>query len=130
MPSKRDPLSIFDDPKPEVAEDPAVKAMDLATKLDSRKKAVYAEVVKALMEHPQGREWIYDKLQRCNVFGIPFTPDPQLTAFNCGALFVGQEISNEILATEENNYVLMRQEARLREESSKAQSEKITSTEK
>jgi hypothetical protein len=64
-----------------------------------------------LMATDQGREWLYDMLNGCNTFGNPFNPDTHATAYNCGALYIGQSIEQDILRFSADSYAIMRKEA-------------------
>lgn len=61
-----------------------------------RKQQVIRRVILMLMQNDLGREWVYDQLTLCNVFGTPYTVDPQLTAFNAGALHYGRILESDI----------------------------------
>lgn len=88
------------------------------SKEDEVKRKIQASkhVILMLMNSDHGREWIYDKLNSCNVFGTPFTIDPMTTAYNSGALFVGRTIESEIRYHAPQLYFEMLKEANEREQ--------------
>lgn len=61
-----------------------------------RKNEVIKRIILNLMQGELGREWLFDLLTTCNVFGTPFTADPVATAYNSGALYIGRMIENDI----------------------------------
>lgn len=81
-----------------------------------RKRAVTRRVVLMLMQDELGREWLFDKLTACNLFGTPFTQDPLLTAFNSGALHIGRGIETDIKQNAPREYQAMCMEGWDREE--------------
>jgi hypothetical protein len=119
MPSELDPLSVFDEPgTPDVSNR---KAVDIALAQDARKRSVKAEVLKALMEHERGREWVYDILERCHIFSTPFADDPYRTAFNAGEQNIGNIMLADVVGFEASKYVIMCQEGHQREQAYKEQ---------
>jgi hypothetical protein len=61
-----------------------------------RKSEVSKRIITMLMNDDLGREWLFDRLTECNVFGTPFHVDPVLSAFNAGALHFGRMLESEI----------------------------------
>jgi hypothetical protein len=80
-----------------------------------RKSQIAKHVLTQLMEQDLGREWLYDLLNTCNVFGTPYTVDTQLTAYNAGAMFVGKMIEGELKKYCPKNYFTMCEEGWNRE---------------
>jgi len=113
-----DPLSVFDEPAVAAA---GRKASDIAQAQEARKRAVKTEVLKALMEHERGREWVYDLLESCHIFTTPFSDDPYRTAFNAGEQNRGNMILADVVGFEPDKYVLMCKEGYQREQAYKEQ---------
>jgi hypothetical protein len=80
-----------------------------------RKGDVNKRIISQLMQNDLGREFIYDLLATCNVFGTPFNADPQLTAYNSGALFIGRLIEDWIKKYSMQEYGVMLMEGLERE---------------
>jgi hypothetical protein len=76
-----------------------------------RKNELRRRTIQTLMATDQGREWLYDLLNMCNAFGTPFNQDTHLTAYNCGALYVGRSLEGDIINFSADSYSLMRKEA-------------------
>lgn len=81
-----------------------------------RKEDIAKRAITRLMQDDIGREWLYDELHSCNVFGTPFTADPILTAYNSGALWRGKLLEAQIKKYALSNYLLMLEEALQHEE--------------
>lgn len=97
--------------RPYDASDP--QAVNLARKKSSRRTADRLEMVKAMMELPRGREWMYNLLDSCFIFGNPFVPgQPDSTAFNLGMANVGKRILQDINTAAPDQYMLMLKEAK------------------
>lgn len=75
-----------------------------------RKNSVTKRIIVQLMQDDLGREWLYDLLMSCNVFGTPFTHDPLLTAFNSGALHIGNQIKESLQRYAIKEYGLLLEE--------------------
>lgn len=76
-----------------------------------RKAELRRRMMQMIMATDHGREWLYDLLNSCNTFGSPFNPDTHLTAYNCGALYIGREIEGDIMKYSPDGYATMRKEA-------------------
>lgn len=75
------------------------------------------EVVKALMNTVQGRQWLYSKLNMCKIFSTPFVPaDPHGTSFFSGIQAVGHNLLDDIMKNSPENFSVMLQEAVARDE--------------
>ncbi len=104
----------YDDEKPEpVAVTQSYDANNLEQVNEARKKAGRKrknlnEYLKQVMEHRQGREFIYGILSVCGVHSTPFVQgDPYATAFKCGEQNVGHRILADVVASSPDEYVVM-----------------------
>lgn len=77
----------------------------------SRKSQVSKHIITQLMQQDLGREWLYDLLTSCNAFGTPYAVDPQLTAYNAGAMYVGKLIESDIKKFTPKEFFNMLEEA-------------------
>lgn len=80
-----------------------------------RKQQVSKRIITQLMQNDIGREWLYDLLSQCNVFGTPFVLDPISTAYNSGAMHIGRIIESSIKRHSIKEYTAMCQEGLERE---------------
>lgn len=88
------------------------EAVGKARRKEKRKKNVRTDVVKAIMEQPEGRAFMYDYLNRCSTFTTPFVPgQPDTTAFNAGRQSIGHLIQEDIMLAAPETYWLMVREA-------------------
>lgn len=72
-------------------------------------------IVRALMDTMEGRQWMYNKLDFYCVFSTPFVPGkPDSTAFLCGLQEAGHQLQNEIMIAASDKYYEMIQEAATR----------------
>jgi hypothetical protein len=72
-------------------------------------------VVKALMDNIEGRQWIYTKLDMCGVFTAPIAPgDAYGTHVLCGIQSVGHALLNDVMRASPENFPIMLQEAAAR----------------
>lgn len=122
-----DPLKKFykeDEPPTAGTKDPVtglratndtIDKAKLRTDEGKRKSEVAKRIITYLMNDEYGREWLYDMLTTCNVFGTPFAGDPVLTAYNSGALYIGRLIEGEMRKFSIREYALMLTEAWERE---------------
>lgn len=55
------------------------------------------DAVKALVQHAQGRQYIYWLLELCGIGRNPYNGNALSTAFNCGQLNVGQQIQAHLI---------------------------------
>lgn len=79
-----------------------------AEKKSVKKKANRLRVISAIMEHADGRKWMYGLLERCHIFGNPFCPgQSDSTAFNLGEANIGRLIMADVLAACPESYTLM-----------------------
>lgn len=69
-------------------------------------------VVRELMDTVQGRQWLWEKLDLCRIFGSTFIPDkPNVGDYLQGIRDVGLSIYQEINAAAADKIFLMNQEA-------------------
>lgn len=71
--------------------------------------------VKALMETPVGRRYIWRYIQVCRPMSDPFTGNSE-TFRNCGLQTIGKMMFAEVLENCPELYMLMAREAKAREE--------------
>lgn len=77
-------------------------------------------VVKALMDNIDGRQWIYNKLDMCGVFTAPIAPgDAYGTHVLCGIQSVGHAILNDVMRAAPDKFPIMLEEAAARAENYK-----------
>lgn len=87
--------------------------INLARKKYSRKKANRLEVIKALMDLPQGRAWMYDLLEFCHIYHTPFVAgQPDSSAFRAGEQNIGQKILADVVEASPDGYLSMCKEAK------------------
>lgn len=55
------------------------------------------DAVRALVQHSQGRQYIYWLLEICGIGRNPFTSNALNTSFACGQLNVGQQIQAHLI---------------------------------
>lgn len=88
--------------------------------LQSRQRKLRLDdAVKALMQHQQGRDYLYWLLELCGIGRNPFTANALTTSFSCGELNVGQQIQAHIIEVAPEGYLQMlreREEERLKNE--------------
>lgn len=91
------------------ASDP--KQVNNARKKSSKKLADRLRVVEALMQHPEGRRWIYEMLQWCHIYGNPVVSnDTHGTYFNLGQENVGKRLLADVVTAAPDNYLKMIEE--------------------
>lgn len=102
-----------EDVPPPVVEDTTYNSSDPvqvegARKKAGKKKVERLRVVGAIMEHADGRKWLYGILERCHIFGNPFVPgQSDSTAFNLGEANIGRLILSDCLAANSESYTIM-----------------------
>lgn len=75
---------------------------------DKRRKEV-----RAILDNPLTRKWIWRQLAECGIFRISFVPDNQhKTAFNEGARNVGLRMLSDFKTYAPDLYILMEHENR------------------
>lgn len=84
-----------------------------ARKKSGRRKSKRLEVIKALMTHKDGREWVYELLERGHIYTTSFTPmDPYATAFKEGERNQANGLLIDVLSAASDEYIVMLKEAR------------------
>lgn len=87
-----------------------------AEKLAAIAEAARVSYTKRIMSEVEGRQWMHDLLLRCHVFSTPFVRGaPDLTSFNCGEQNIGYQTFKDVVNYCPNEYVIMMQEANLKE---------------
>ncbi len=91
------------------------KQVNAARKKAARKNSKRLEVIKALMQHKDGREWIYELLERGHIYVTSFTPgDPYRSAFNEGERNYANQILIDVTLAAPDEYLMMMRESRER----------------
>lgn len=94
---------------------------DLAKRQQLEFTEANIDVVKAIMNTIEGRQWLYSKLDMCRVFTSPFVAgDPHGTSFFAGIQSVGQNLLDDIMKASPNNFFLMISEAAARKQNQKS----------
>lgn len=84
-----------------------------ARKKAGRRKSKRLEVIALLMQHQDGRAWIYELLEDCQMFGNPIVQgDTHATYANIGAANFGKKIWQDIEQAAPDECSLMLKEAR------------------
>lgn len=92
---------------------------------EARKKAGRREkkrltVIKALMQHKDGRAWVHELLEACDILGNPVEldatqkVDTHLTLYHLGEQNIGKKILMDIEEAALDEYFLMKKEAKER----------------
>lgn len=87
-----------------------VRALAKAQREAAHRESERRIVVKSIMSHPAGREWIYSELSQCGIYHTPFTADPYATAFNCGQHNTGLRLLAQVTAVAPKEYLQMLEE--------------------
>lgn len=96
------------------ASDPkAVEARNRDIRFAERRRA---EVIGAIMDLPQGREYFFELLEFCKIGHSPFATNALLMSHSCGELNVGLKVQADLLAAAPERYLLMLREAKERTE--------------
>lgn len=98
-----DPIAHLDADE-EAPTDTTVKA--------KRKARIEADDLKWLMAHKQGRRIAYKLLSDAGLFRNPFNHSGSVTAFNCGAMNIGQQFLAQIMEHAPDSYMTMCKEQR------------------
>jgi hypothetical protein len=97
--------------KPYDASNP--EEVNMARKKAGRKKANRLRIVEAIMQHADGRAWMYGILDRCHIYGSPLVQgDPYATHYMIGESNIGRLILSDVVDAAPDKYLLMIQEAR------------------
>lgn len=68
------------------------------------------DAVRALVQHAQGRQYIYWLLEICGIGRNPFTQNALNTSFACGQLNVGQQIQAHLIEVAPDAFLEMLKE--------------------
>lgn len=83
--------------KPYNAADP--EQVNDARKRSGRRKSKSLEFVEAMMKLKEGREWLWDMMGQCNIFGNPLVKgDTHETYFQLGQQDIGKRILSQVQA--------------------------------
>lgn len=92
--------------KPFNAADPT--EVNNARKKSGRERSERLRVLQALMQHKDGRKWIYGLLDRCHIYTNPFTPGQwDVTSFKCGEENIGLMIQADVVDAAPEEYLQM-----------------------
>lgn len=90
------------------ASDPKdIEARNRDIRIAERRKA---EILGAIMDLPQGREYFYELLEFCKVGHSPFASNALLMAHSCGEMNVGLKIQADLMGTVPDKYLMMLRE--------------------
>lgn len=64
-----------------------------------------------IMSTRQGREWMYDLLEKCHIGHTPFARDPYVTAHQCGEQNIGIQLWSALQQACPDLYIMMMGEA-------------------
>lgn len=91
--------------------------VNLARKKSGRKRLKNQQFITAIMNVPEGREWMYDLIAHCNPLGNPvITGDTHLTYHNIGAANIGKKLLQDINEAAPDQYITMMKEARAKKD--------------
>lgn len=97
------------------ASDPV--AENNARRDETRRQRDDAETVRRLLSHRNGRAWLYRVLERCHIYGTPFTAgEPDTTAFRLGEENIGKQMMMLAIDVCPDLYLTMLAEAKKEEE--------------
>ena len=65
-----------------------------------------------LLSTPEGREWVWSQLSRCNIFATSLDANPYQTYANEGARNIGLALLAEVMRADPAAFALMQQEAK------------------
>ena len=73
------------------------KAASRLAAITAKQKVDIDDALRALVQHPQGRQYIYWLLEISGIARNPYSGNALATAFNCGELNVGQRIQAHLI---------------------------------
>lgn len=82
---------------------------------DKLRKEREDDDLKQVMSTECGRRFIWKTLSASGVFGVSFTSDPYITAFNEGRRNKGLELFNDVMSVCPDLYLVMAEEAKEQE---------------
>lgn len=74
------------------------------------REKLISDTVRDLLTSPGGREFLWELLTISKWNTQPFSTDPQITAFNCGELNIGNQIIGLIIAADEAGLITLMKE--------------------
>jgi len=84
--------------------------MDDEEKQENKQRSVDELVVQQLMSTTDGREYMWNKLQECDVFENIFENDPIMSAYRSGKRAAGLLLEQDLKAYAPGSYIKMLQE--------------------
>ena len=78
--------------------------------ISQKQKTDIDDAVAALVQHPQGRQYIYWLLEISGIGRNPYTPNALNTSFACGQLNVGQQIQAHLIEVAPDAFLAMLKE--------------------
>ena len=91
-----------------------VRAKEKEAKLDESNRLAYT---RRIMSDQPGRKWMHDLLVRCHIFQTAFAAgQPDTTAFRLGEQNTGLQIFADVIAAAPSDYVLMMNEASIKDQ--------------
>jgi hypothetical protein len=95
----------------DASEPKQVQARNRDIRFAERRKA---EIIGAIMDLPQGREYFYELLEFCKIGHSPFAANALIMAHSCGEMNVGLKIQGDLMGAVPEKYLLMLREGRER----------------
>jgi len=77
---------------------------------DKQRKLRVDGAVRALLQHVEGREYLYWLMEIGHIGRNPFASNALISAFNCGELNVGQQIQSHVIEVSAEGYLQMLRE--------------------
>lgn len=75
---------------------------------ETRRRRADADVLRKLMFTREGRDWLYRRLESCDIYGNSFVPgEPDTTAFRLGQQNIGKQLMVEAIDASADLYVKM-----------------------
>lgn len=91
-----------------------VRMMEKEAKLAEANRLAY---VRRIMSDAAGRKWMHDLLVKCHIWNTPMVfGQPDATTFKLGEQNLGLQIFADVVNTASQEYVLMMQEATIKEQ--------------
>lgn len=78
--------------------------------IEAKRKTDIDDAVRALVQHPQGRQYIYWILEIAGIGRNPYTGNALNTAFACGELNVGQRVQAHLIEVAPDAFLAMLKE--------------------
>ena len=89
------------------------KSVNNARKKAAARNKKRLEVIQLLMQHRDGRAWIYEILERCHIYTTSFVQgDPHATSFREGERNVGNQLLIDVLTAATDEYLKMVKEGK------------------